>query len=97
MPPNMTPTELDKWASRQIDAAVARGVNPIDAAAAVKRFLAKLPPGADPDHYVPYYGDDPYGTSADVSSKAVIDDARSDWYGKVAPNVARLLDARSVE
>lgn len=88
----MTPTELDKWSSKQISAAVARGVNPIDAAGAVKRFLAKLPPGADPDHFVPYDSDE-----ADVSSKAVIDDARSDWYGKVAPNVARLLDARSVE
>jgi hypothetical protein len=92
MPPNMTPTELDKWASKQIDAAVARGVNPIDAAAAVKRFLAKLPPGADPDHYVPHDGGE-----ADVTRKEAIDDARADWYGKVEPRVARLLDARSVE
>lgn len=92
MPPNMTPAELERWQSRQIDAIVARGINPLDAAAAVKRFLAKLPPGADPDSYVPqdYAG-------VDVSSKEVIDDARANWYGKVDAKHVRLLDARGTE
>lgn len=92
MPPNMTPAELERWQSRQIDAIVARGINPLDAAAAVKRFLAKLPPGADPDSYVPQ----DYA-NVDVSSKEVIDDARANWYGKVDPRVARLLDAKVSE
>lgn len=90
MPPNMTPTELERWASKQIDAIVARGINPIDAANAVKRFLSKLPPGADPDHYIPNDG----GEVGDLTSKAVTDDMRADWYGKVDARNARLLDAK---
>lgn len=90
MPPNMTPAELERWASRQIDAAIARGSNPIDSANAVKRFLSKLPPGADPDSYVP----NDYGAGVDASSKEVLADARADWYGKVDAKNARLLDAK---
>ena len=86
----MTPAELERWQSRQIDAAVARGINPIDAANAVKRFLAKLPEGADPDSYVPA----DTLSIVDLPSKAVLDDMRADWYGKVEPKYARLLDAK---
>lgn len=88
--PNMTPAELERWQSRQIDAMVARGINVLDATNAVKRFLSKLPPGADPDHYIP----NDFGNVGDLTSKAVTDDARADWYGKVDAKNARLLDAK---
>jgi hypothetical protein len=90
----MTPDELEKWANKQIGAAVARGINPLDAAAAVKRFLSKLPPGADPDHYIPNDSD---RAASEAISKAAVDDSRADWYGKAEPRNARLLDAKGTE
>lgn len=91
----MTPQELEKWSNAQIHAAVARGVNPIDAANAVKRFLAKLPQGADPNTYVP----NDNLLSMDLVSGTVLDDVRSAWYGdeKVPAKYKRLLDAKAVE
>lgn len=92
MPPNMTPTELERWATKQIDAIVARGINVLDATSAVKRFLSKLPPGADPDTYVPQDG----GEVGDLSSKDATDDARAAWYGdaRVPSRWKRILDSK---
>lgn len=92
MPPNMTPDELEKWKNRQIAALIRYGQNPIDAANQVERALAKMPPGADPNTYVPR--DVP---NEDLSGKAVLDDMRAAWYQRAEPRDARLLDARSVE
>lgn len=41
-----------KWANAQVAAAIALGINPLDAANAVRAFLDMLPDGADPDTYV---------------------------------------------
>lgn len=91
----MTPDELDKWSNAQIHAAVARGINPLDAQNAVKRFLAKLPVGADPNTYVPA----DYFASEDLTSAAVLADVRAHWYGdeRVAARYKRLLDAKAGE
>lgn len=88
----MTPAELEKWASKQIAAAVAIGVNPLDAANSTRAFLALLPAGTDPDTYVP----PAYALQQDVTSPAVLADARADWYSKVEPRYARLLDAKAI-
>lgn len=92
MPPDMTPAELERWKTRQVQALINAGQNPIDASNQVARFLAKLPAGADPDHYVPRDNG-----GVDVSGKAILDDMRADWYGKVDATHARLLDAKGVE
>lgn len=95
MPPNMTPDELARWQTKQIEALIAIGINPLDAHSVVTRFVAKLPPGADPDHYVPYDG----GAGVDVSSKEVLADVRAWWYGNenVDARYKRLLDAKGAE
>jgi len=46
------PTDLERWANSQVAAAVAIGINPLDAQRAAKAFLALLPPGADPNTYI---------------------------------------------
>lgn len=90
----MTPAELERWANGQIDAAIKIGVNPLDAQNAVKRFLAKLPPGADPNTYLPR---DAGTVQLDVSSQETLADVRGAWYGdeKVPARYKRLLDARA--
>lgn len=80
-------TDLEKWADGQVRAAVARGINVLDAAKAVKDFLRLLPPGADPDTYIvpPRY--------LEQDLPLMVDDARAAWYEEVDPRYARLLDA----
>lgn len=80
-------TDLERWADKQVKAAIARGVNPLDAGAAVKAFLRLLPAGADPDTYVV----PPRFLEQDLP--LLVDDARSAWYEEVDPRFARLLDA----
>lgn len=46
------PTNLERWQNEQVQAAVAIGVNPLDAQRAAKAFLALLPFGADPNTYI---------------------------------------------
>lgn len=41
-----------RWMNQQIAAAVAIGINPLDAMSAAKAFLALLPAGADPNTYI---------------------------------------------
>lgn len=82
--------DLDKWATRQIAAAVSRGVHPLDAQKAAREFLALLPAGADPDTYIV----PAYQLQQDVSSPQVADDLRAAWYERTEPRYARLLDAR---
>lgn len=89
----MTPEELERWRTQQINAAIERGVNPLDAAKAMDAYLATLPPGADPATYVA-----PARTLEQVlPTHAIVDDARGAWYGDVEPRVARLLDAKDEE
>lgn len=87
----MTLAELERWASKQVAALIDAGVNALDAHNAVNRALAKLPPGADPNTYVPR--DVPF---EDLSSKAVLDDLRAAWYGDedVPSRFKRILDAK---
>lgn len=87
------PTDHSKWATKQINAAIAIGVNPIDAARAAKWVLDHLPPGADPDTYI-FSADE---MMEDLTSEAILADARADWFSKVDPRDARLLDATGVE
>lgn len=79
----------EKWASKQIAAAVALGINPLDAQMAVNAFLAMLPFVENPDTYIM----PAYRLEQDLKSQRVIDDARADWYAKSDPRYARLLDA----
>lgn len=90
---NVTPDELERWQTKQIQAAIAFGINPIDAAKAVDEFLANVPSGADPRTYVR----PAYQLEQDISSQAVEDDARAAWFGDTDPRYARLLDAKEVE
>lgn len=83
--------DLDKWATKQVQAAVSRGVHPLDAQKAVRAFLALLPAGADPDTYIV----PAMRLEQDVSSPQVADDLRAVWYERTEPRYARLLDARS--
>ena len=79
----------EKWANRQIAAAVERGVHPLDAARAMREFLATLPADADPNTYVrPVFTLD-----ENLASESAIEDSRTAWYGEVDARYARLLDA----
>lgn len=92
MPPNMTPTELERWQSRQISAAISRGVNPLDAHRTAKWVVEHLPPGADPDTYV-FPAE---VLNEDLMSKEVLGDARAEWFAsdEVPAIFKRILDAR---
>lgn len=79
----------EKWASRQIAAAIDAGVNPIDATRAVKEFLALLPPGADPDTYIV----PARALEQPLPSERVLDDLRSSWIERVDARWALLLDS----
>lgn len=88
-----------KWANAQIAIAVALGINPLDAAEAMRALLAKLPEGADPATYVfsaEQLTEDiltGQAYSAGITSEVAISDARAAWYERVEPRFARLLDA----
>lgn len=87
----MTPGELEKWKSAQIAAAVALGINPLDAASAMRSFLAMLPQGADPATYIV----PSERLEQDIMSDAIVQDSRSEWYGaeRIPSTYKRLLDA----
>ncbi len=61
----------EKWLNDQVRAAVAIGINPLDAISAAKAFLALLPPGADPYTYVV----PAYQLEQDITSEALRQDA----------------------
>lgn len=79
----------ERWASQQIAIAVALGVNPLDAAEAMRALLAALPAGADPAMYV-FTAEQ---LTEDITSDVAVGDARAAWYERVEPRFARLLDA----
>lgn len=83
--------DLEKWRTKQIAAAVSLGVNPLDAAEAMRSFLAALPPGADPGTYVL----PAYVLEQDITKPEIVADARTEWYGDeaIAATWKRLLDA----
>lgn len=87
--------DMEKWKSKQIQAAIERGVHPLDAAQAMENFLASLPVGADPATYVR----PDWSLDEDISSEAIEADARAAWYGSdtVPPSFKRLLDATSID
>lgn len=84
--------DRDKWASQQIAKAVELGVNPIDAANAMRDYLAKLPPGAELGSLLTVDM-----LEQDITSEAIEADARAVWYGSedVPATYKRLLDAGS--
>jgi hypothetical protein len=84
----MMPTsDLEKWANKQVSAAISRGVNVIDAQAAVKAFLRLLPPGADPATYVV----PAYQLQQELFTQVA--DARAAWYENTPQPFKRILDA----
>lgn len=85
-------TDLAKWQQAQVRAAVARGVNPIDATAAAKAFVAALPPGADPETYVL----PDWMLTQDLTQSEYQVDANAFWYSNEAGGrYAALLDAET--
>lgn len=70
-------TDHAKWANRQVAAAIALGVNPLDAANAASAFLALLPADADPDTYIV----PAYALEQDVSDPALVQDAVNAFAG----------------
>lgn len=70
-------TDHSKWLQAQVNAAVAIGINPIDAHNAAKAFLALLPADADPDTYIV----PAYALEQDVSDPALVQDAVNAWAG----------------
>jgi len=87
------PADLEKWKSKQIAAAVACGVNALDAARAVNEFLTLLPAGADPDTYIVPARQ----LEQPLPSEVVLVDVRAAWYGEADARWARLLDATGEE
>lgn len=87
-----TDAEIERWKTKQINAAIARGVNPIDAISAMKDFLASVPLGVSPIGYIRPAS----SLEQDLTSKAVADDLRGTWYGDedVPTRFKRLLDAK---
>jgi len=88
----MTPEELERWKTKQIAAAIACGVHPLDATRAMDEFLASVPPGTDPKTYIR-----PARELEQPITQELIDDAKAAWYGSVEPRMARLLDAKEAE
>lgn len=68
----------EKWLTQQVNAAIAIGINPLDAQRAVKAFLALLPPGADPNTYVVPGAQ----LEQDITSEAIRMDALAAWVGR---------------
>ena len=86
----MSPEELRKWADGQVQALIDCGVDPLDAENTVKRVLAKLPEGVDPDTWIP-----PADNGEVEITEADVEDARANWYASdaVPAKYKRLLDA----
>lgn len=89
-----TDAEMERWKTKQIQAAIDRGVNPLDAISGMKDFIASVPLGVDPRGYVRPAS----SLEQDLTSKAIADDLRSAWYGNedVPPRFKRLLDSRGM-
>lgn len=68
----------EKWLTQQVNAAVAIGINPLDAMSAAKAFLALLPPGADPNTYVA----PAYALEQDITSEAIQQDALASFVAR---------------
>lgn len=83
--------DLEKWRSKQIAAAIERGVNKLDAIRAMNDFLRLLPTGADPQTYIV----PEHRLEQDLSSEAVRLDADSHWMSTVDSRYTMLLDAGS--
>lgn len=81
------PNDLERWKSKQIAAAIDRGVNPLDATRAMNEFLASLPPGADPTTYIRP------AESLNQDLTKFADDANETWFSDNAPTFKRLLSA----
>lgn len=81
------PADLEKWKSKQIQAAISRGVNPIDAVKAMNDFLAHLPPGADPATYIRP------ADSLEQDLTQFTDDANEAWMSNAPQQYKRLLGA----
>jgi len=86
----MTEQELKAWAEGQIKALVEIGVDGLEAQNTVKRVLAQLPEGADPNTWIPGVE-----TEEIEITESDIDDARADWWASdaVPSKFKRLLDA----
>lgn len=84
-------SNLERWKSAQIAAAIERGTNPIDAQMSLKWFLEHLPPGANPESYIM----PSYALEQTLASEVALSDARAAWYGSSDVPVVfkRLLDA----
>jgi len=79
------------WAESQIKTLIALGFDAADAERTVKWTLENMPPGADPETWVP--------SAAQLEQRitdADVHDARVAWYASdsVPPKFKRLLDAR---
>lgn len=68
----------EKWQTQQIQAAVAIGVNPLDAAKAAKWVIDHLPPGADPNTYVIPAAQ----LEQDLTAPEITQDAVSAWVAR---------------
>lgn len=79
----------ERWANQQIAKAIELGINPLDAAEAMRALLAALPLGADPATYV-FSAEQ---LTEDITTDVAINDSRAAWYERVEPRFARLLDA----
>lgn len=80
---------IEIWIEQQIDALITLGFTPADAFTAVMAAIAQMPPGANPDEYIP-----PIATiQVDADD---IEDARVSWYETAPDKVKRLLDALEV-
>jgi hypothetical protein len=67
-----------KWANKQVQAAIELGINPLDAANAVRAFLDLLPPGADPATYtLPAQA-----MEQDITAPELLQDATAAWVGR---------------
>lgn len=67
-----------KFLNAQVAAAVAIGINPLDAMSAAKAFLALLPPGADPNTYIV----PAYALEQDITSEAIRQDAMASFVAR---------------
>lgn len=71
-------SDHSKWLNDQVAAAVAIGINPLDAISAAKAFLALLPAGADPYTYIV----PAERLEQDITSEAIQQDAMVAWVAR---------------
>ena len=88
----MNSEELRRWADGQVQTLIECGIAPLDAENTIKRVLAMMPEGVDPNTWVPTRTD-----AEVVITEADIEDSRANWYASVRPEFARLLDAQEEE